>query len=275
MRELNEGERPGVSEQHQPKASSEAPLQFSLVIPAYNEARRIQQTLEAAVEALADLDLRCEIIVVDDGSTDNTLDIAQSAAAANPIIQVLGLVHRGKALAVRAGMLAARGDLILFSDADLAVPLSYIRDFVNTAESGADVVIASREGAHASRIGEPEYRHVMGRVFNRIVQLLLLPGIEDSQCGFKLFRRSAAQQILNRIRLYGDSDTEVTGARVTAFDVEILVIARRLGFSIKELPVEWTYGEHSKVNPLSDSLFNLRDLAAVKWHDLRGEYRSR
>jgi glycosyltransferase involved in cell wall biosynthesis len=280
LQKWNEGERPGVSEQHKPKTSSDAerpsaPPQFSLVIPAYNEARRIQQTLRAAAAALAELNLRIEIIVVDDGSTDETLAVANAEAAGNHHIHVLGLAHRGKASAVRAGMLAARGDLILFSDADLAVPLSYVREFVTAADGGADIVIASREGAHARRIGEPEYRHVMGRIFNRIVQLLLLPGIEDSQCGFKLFRRSAAQQILNRIRLYGDSDAEVTGARVTAFDVEILVIARRLGFVIRELPVEWTYGEHSKVNPLSDSLFNLRDLATVKWHDLRGAYRSR
>jgi hypothetical protein len=113
----------------------------------------------------------------------------------------------------------------------------------------------------------------MGRIFNRFVQLLLLPGIEDTQCGFKLFRREPAHEILERTRLYEDSDEEVTGARVTAFDVEILVIARRLGFRVEVLPVEWTYGEHSKVNPLRDSLLNLRDLAAVKWHDLRGAYR--
>lgn len=271
----NEGERRGVSEQQQPETSSDGHLRLSLVIPAYNEARRIQQTLQTAIASLDDLNLASEIIVVDDGSSDETLAIANAAALANPSIHVLSLVHRGKALAVRAGMLAARGDLILFSDADLAVPLRYIRDFVDASERGADIVIASREGALATRIGEPGYRHVMGRIFNRFVQLLLLPGIEDSQCGFKLFRRSAAQQILNRIRLYGDSDTEVTGARVTAFDVEILVIARRLGFSIEVLPVEWTYGEHSKVNPLRDSLLNLRDLAAVKWHDFRGAYRQR
>lgn len=252
--------------------ASTAP-QLSLVIPAYNEARRIQQTLQTAVRTLSELDLTAEIIVVDDGSTDETRSIADAAAEANPIIHVLGLRHQGKAAAVRAGMLAAQGALILFSDADIAVPLRYIRPFVDAAEQGADVVIASREGAAARRIGEPGYRHVMGRVFNRFVQLLLLPGIEDTQCGFKLFRRQAARDILGRARLYGDASEEVTGARVTAFDVELLLIARRLGFEITVLPVEWTYGEQSKVDPLRDSLLNLRDLAAVKWNDLHGAYR--
>lgn len=268
----NEGERRGVSDTQSPISAGANP-QLSLVIPAYNEARRIRQTLHAAVEALSDLGLSAEIIVVDDGSSDDTLSIANSEAAANPTIRVLGLRHQGKASAVRAGMLAAQGDLILFSDADLAVPLSYIRPFVDAAERGADVVIASREGTAARRIGEPGYRHVMGRVFNRFVQLLLLSGIEDTQCGFKLFRREAAEHILARARLYGDFEGEVTGARVTAFDVEILVIARRQGYKITVLPVEWTYGEHSKVNPLRDSLLNLRDLATVKWHDVRGAYR--
>jgi glycosyltransferase involved in cell wall biosynthesis len=268
----NEGEHRGVSNSQSSNSTSAAP-RLSLVIPAYNEARRIKQTLGAAIDALAETAITGEIIVVDDGSSDETRALADAEAAVHPGIRVLGLRHQGKAAAVREGMLAACGELILFSDADLAVPLSYIRPFVETAEEGADVVIASREGAAARRIGEPGYRHVMGRVFNRFVQLLLLSGIEDTQCGFKLFRREAAREILEHTRLYAGSNGEVTGARVTAFDVEILVIARRLGFEIAVLPVEWTYGEHSKVNPLRDSLLNLRDLATVKWHDARGAYR--
>ena len=111
----------------------------------------------------------------------------------------------------------------------------------------------------------------MGRVFNRIVQLLLLPGIHDTQCGFKLFTRDAAQAILDRGRLYAAGET-VAGARVTAFDVEMLVIARRLGMRVDEVAVLWTYGEHSKVNPVRDTLYNLRDVALVAWNAARGRY---
>ncbi len=257
----------------QPSIQAEAAPRLSLVIPAYNEARRIAATLDAASAALADLGVTGEIIVADDGSSDDTATIVQSLSQTNSAVRLLRLPHRGKAAAVRSGMLASEGEFILFSDADLAVPLSYIRPFLELAGDGADVVIASREGATASRIGEPEYRHIMGRVFNRLVQVLLLPGIEDSQCGFKLFRRNAATQILHRTQLYRESDTEVTGARVTAFDVELLVIARRLGMRTVVVPVEWTYGEQSKVNPVRDSLLNLRDLAMVKVHDLRRKYR--
>jgi DUF1365 family protein len=144
--------------------------------------------------------------------------------------------------------------------------------FIERSQAEFDVVIASREGVTAHRIGEPAYRHFMGRVFNWFVQLLLLPGIEDSQCGFKLFTREAAQQLIERTLLYRNLDTEVAGARVTAFDVELLVIARRLGYRIESIPVEWTYGTSSKVNPIRDSLYNARDLLMIKWNDLRGRY---
>ncbi len=233
----------------QPSIQAETDLRLSLVIPAYNEASRIAATLEAAVTAFTELAVSGEIIVADDGSGDETAAITESFAQNNSLVRLLRLAHRGKAAAVRSGMQAARGEFILFSDADLAVPLHYIRPFLDHAGDGADVVIASREGATASRIGEPEYRHVMGRVFNRFVQLLLLPGIEDSQCGFKLFRAPVARDILRRSRLYAGEPRDVSGPRVTAFDVELLVIARRRGYRIAAVPVLWTYGAGSKVRP--------------------------
>jgi glycosyltransferase involved in cell wall biosynthesis len=255
-----------------PTSATGAPL-LSLVIPAYNEASRIGATLEEAVAALDALRISWELLVIDDGSSDATRTIAEAFARHHPDVRVEALPHRGKAAAVSHGMRVASGDLILFSDADLATPLSYMPIFIERSRAGYDVVIASREGITATRIGEPAYRHFMGRVFNWLVQLLLLPGIEDSQCGFKLFSRDVAHQLIARTLLYRDLESEVSGARVTAFDVELLVIARRLGYRIESIPVEWTYGTQSKVNPLRDSLYNARDLLLIKWNDLRGRYK--
>lgn len=251
---------------------SSSEIAVSLIIPAYNEASRIAATVAESVAALDALGRRWELLLVDDGSSDSTAAIAREIAATLPDVRVEALPHRGKASAVAHGLRLARGELVFFSDADLATPLRYLAPFIEAAERGVDVVIASREGRDANRIGEPAYRHIMGRVFNWMVQLLLLRGIEDTQCGFKLFSRQAAGEILARRRLYLDPG-EVTGARVTAFDVELLVIADRLGYAIASIPVEWVYGPNSKVNPVRDSLQNGRDLLLIKWHDLRGHYR--
>lgn len=246
-------------------------MAISLVIPAYNEAVRIAETLVSAVAALNELGEPWELLVVDDGSDDQTAEIAERFAAGNFGVRVERRPHRGKASSVSYGLSVAEGSLVFFSDADLATPLRYLRPFIERCRAGADIVIASREGIDANRIGEPEYRHLMGRVFNRLVQWLLLPGIEDTQCGFKLFTREAARELTSRTLLYRDQ-REVTGARVTAFDVEMLVIARRLGYTIESVQVEWMYGTNSKVSPIRDSLQNGRDLIVIKWNDLRGRY---
>lgn len=251
-------------------ASADSPY-LSLVIPAYNEAGRIRATLEQSVEALSTLPYPCEIVISDDGSTDGTTELARAFAETRANIRVISIPHGGKAAATRAGMSAARGDLIAFSDADLATPLTNLARFVTIAESGADIVAGTREGAAANRIGEPWHRHVMGRVFNRIVQLLLIPGIEDTQCGFKLFTRPVAADLLASSRLYRDGK-EIAGARVTAFDVEFLAIARLRGYRIVMEPVSWTYGAQSKVNPSRDSFHNLRDVLQVYFNLKRGEY---
>jgi dolichyl-phosphate beta-glucosyltransferase len=134
------------------------------------------------------------------------------------------------------------------------------------------VAIGSREGLGAQRHGEPEYRHLMGRGFNLLVRLLLLPGLHDTQCGFKLFRREAVRDVLARARLYREGG-EIAGARVTAFDVELLAVARARGWRICAVPVDWTYGEASKVHPLRDSWHNARDVFAVWMNQKRGRYR--
>jgi dolichyl-phosphate beta-glucosyltransferase len=245
---------------------------LSLVIPAYNESARIRQTLQTARDYLQLQPYETELLLVDDGSPDQTGAIAERFAAEHPGVRVIRIPHGGKAAALRAGMAAATGDLIAFSDADLATPLHYLDEFRQSTVAGDDIVIGSREGQGAVRIDEPFYRHFMGRVFNLIVRLLLLPEIQDTQCGFKLFRREAVHDILVRARLYHISDALVRGPRVTAFDVELLVVGRRLGYRIRAIPVAWTYGTQSKVNPIRDTLNNFADVVRVKWNDLRGHY---
>lgn len=248
-------------------------VDLSLVIPAYNEARRVGQTLAVALDFLAAAPYTSELLLVDDGSADETASIARAAAAERTSLRVITIPHGGKAAAVRAGMIAASGALIAFSDVDLATPLSYLDDLRRAVASGAEVAIASREGIGARRVGEPGYRHLMGRVFNGLVRLLVLPGIQDTQCGFKLFRREAAAAILARARLYAEPGRRVAGPRVTAFDVELLVIARRLGYRIAEVPVVWTAGEQSKVNPATDTWYNLIDVLRVRLNDWLRRYR--
>jgi dolichyl-phosphate beta-glucosyltransferase len=245
---------------------------LSLVIPAYNEAARIQATIGEAHAWLASQSFATELIVIDDGSGDETAALAERALELMPNGRLIRAPHRGKAAAVHVGVQAASGDHIAFSDADLATPLPYLLDLRSAIAHGCDVAIGSREGRGARRIGEPEYRHIMGRVFNALVRLLLLPGIQDSQCGFKLFRAEVAQELFCRSRLYDARDGTVSGPRVTAFDVELLTIARLRGYRICAVPVIWTYGEGSKVRPTRDTWHNLRDVVQVWIDKKRGLY---
>lgn len=245
---------------------------LSIVIPAYNEAARLPDTLRSILTFLDGQPYRAEIVVVDDGSTDGTAEIADQLLPAD-CGRVVREPHRGKGAAVRVGMLGARGACVLFTDADLAVPIEETARLLQSLGDDCGVVIGSREGVGASREGEPAFRHIMGRVFNWIVQLVAVPGINDTQCGFKLFRADAVRAILPRLRLYGADAPEVHGARVTGFDVEVLVIARRQGFRVCEEPVRWRYGEQSKVRPLADTFWNVRDVLRVRLNDWRGYYR--
>jgi dolichyl-phosphate beta-glucosyltransferase len=245
---------------------------LSLVIPAYNEERRLPDTLDAVLQYLDAQPFDFEVIVADDGSTDRTAAIVQQRTVERVDVHLLQLDHRGKGFAVRAGALAARGAFVLLCDADLAVPIEEWTKLHHCFGTGYHVVIGSREGQGARRLGEPWYRHVMGRVFNRVVQLVALRGIQDTQCGFKAFRREACQRIFSNVHLYGDNARPVQGAAVTAFDVEALFLARKYGYRIKEVPVIWRYGEETKVDPIKDSWRNFGDVLRVRWNDLRGRY---
>lgn len=251
--------------------STSAPPFLSVVIPVYNEEDRIGHCLaEVGAWASTHQD-EIEVLVVDDGSSDCTVEIARSVTDACPNLTIIQEQHRGKANAVLSGLAAASGRYVGFCDVDLATPLATWDRCLQAFEQGADVAIASREGVEAIRVGEPWYRHAMGRAFNLVIRLLLLPGIHDTQCGFKFFTREAIDRILPRCRLYRDA-AEVSRPRVTAFDVELLYIARRQGLEIAIIPVTWHYGEHTKVNPVTDTLQNLGDVLKVRWNGWRGRY---
>ena len=248
-------------------------IHLSIVIPTYNEEKRIEDSLEKIYSFLKSQNFSYEVIVSDDGSSDTTREIVEWYQKDWPNLKLLKNIHKGKAPAIISGIFEARGEYTLFTDVDLSVPIEEATKMLNWIEShGYDIAIASREGIGAKRINEPQTRHFMGRVFNALVQIVLLPGINDTQCGFKLFRTNAIQKIFNKTKLYSLNDKEISGGRVSAFDVEILYIARKLGYKIKEVPVIWYYGGDSKVHNVKDSYYNAKDVFKVKFNSLRGLY---
>jgi len=245
---------------------------LSIVIPAYNEERRLPESLEKVLAFLQTRDYPAEVIVVDDGSTDHTADIVESFMARSPCVSLIRNDHRGKGYAVRTGMLAAQGLYVLFSDADLATPIEEVDRLLAFLEDGYDIAIGSREGLGAQRINEPWYRHLMGRVFNLLVRWVAVGGFQDTQCGFKCFRREVAQDLFQRVQLYGAGAGPVRGGMVTGFDVEVLFLALKRGYRVKEVPVQWHYGTNTKVHPLRDSARMFMDVLRVRLNDWRGRY---
>jgi glycosyltransferase involved in cell wall biosynthesis len=237
-------------------------MRLSLVIPAYNEQARLPYTLAEIERYLCREQIEAEVIVVDNGSQDATSVVVQTAATRFPSIRLLRTDGRGKGLAVRHGVLAAQGEVVIFADADLSWSVEDLSRFMHLVDpASAPVVIGSREGFGARRIGEPVYRHLMGRVFNRVVQALAVPGVEDSQCGFKAFSREAARAIFARERLDD-----------WGFDVEILFLARRLGYNVEVVPLRWEHKQNSRVSPVRDSLLMLSDVLRVRVNAWRGSY---
>ena len=237
---------------------------LSVVIPAYNEERRLPGTLAAIGEYLSARSYAWEIIVADDGSGDGTAELVRRAAQVNPNIRLLTLPHRGKGWAVRQGMLAAAGEYRFLCDADLSMPIEHLARLLPPAAPNAAIVIGSRAAPGARRVGEPRRRRVMSRVFNAVTRLLATPGIADTQCGFKVFRADAAAALFPLQTLDG-----------FAFDAELLFLARRYGFRVGEVGVDWRYRSESKVHPFRDGFRILRDLLLVRWRWHTGRYRSR
>lgn len=237
---------------------------LSIVIPAYNEASRLPETIRRIQTWLGQGNWQFrEILIVDDGSRDATAAIADEFAAASPEVRVLrNPGNRGKGYSVRHGMLEARGEWLLFTDADLSSPIEELEKLWIAASSGAEIAIGSR-ALDRSLIGvhQPGFRETAGRVFNGVMRLAVGLKFSDTQCGFKLFRADAAKQVFSRQKL------ERFG-----FDVEVLYIAKRLGYGTVEVPVRWNHVEGSKVGMLT-GLRAFGELAEVRWNSLLGRYR--
>jgi len=234
---------------------------LSIVIPAYNEELRLPETLAQLRMYAAKQPYRVEVMVVDDGSEDGTVQVVEAAAATWPDLRLLRLAHAGKGHAIQQGFLAASGDLLFMCDADLSMPIEQLAQFVAATQDGLDVAIGSREAPGAVRYGEPARRHLMGRVFNWLVRHLVLPGIQDSQCGFKCFRREVARDLA--------SCQKITG---WGFDVELLSIARKRGYRMQELPISWYYKASSRIHPIRDTIYMTRDLLEVRRNHRAGCY---
>lgn len=234
---------------------------LSVIIPAYNEATRIIATLEALAHYLDTQTYEWEVIVVDDGSDDATAVIAADWASEHEHCRVETIPHGGKGAAVRHGMLVAAGEYRFMCDADLAMPVERLADFLTHMTQGYDIVIGSRQIAGANRYGESAHRHLLGRIFNKSVQILAVSDFHDTQCGFKCFSAAAAKE------LFRLQQTSTWG-----FDVELLYIARKRGMRILEMPIDWYHDKASKLNPAAAALTMMRDVLAVRWRDLRGEY---
>lgn len=230
--------------------------ELSVVIPAFNERARITMTLSRTLDFLAQHHPNSEILVVDDGSHDDTTQLVEDFAAKDARVRLIRQPqNRGKGAAVRRGVLASRGRFVLFMDADLSTPIEEVDKLLVYAREGADVVIGSRGLAESDiRIHQPWPREVMGRIFNMLVRRIAMLGFKDTQCGFKLFTRAAADAVFARQTLDG-----------FAFDVELLLIARDdLGYRIREVPVVWMHAPNSKVSPVRDAQKMLRDVIELR-----------
>jgi dolichyl-phosphate beta-glucosyltransferase len=227
-------------------------MKISIVIPAYNEEFRLPSTLSTIIEFTSKRSEDFELIVVDDGSRDNTVQVAKNFEGK---VLVLALDRNlGKGAAVRLGMLEAKGDYIFFSDADLSTPISELDKLLNELKNSSDIAIGSRAVDFSSiKIHQPFYREFMGKTFNQIVQLLVVKGIKDTQCGFKGFSHDSAKNVFGKSKING-----------FGFDVEILYLARRMGYKIKEISVEWFNDEQSKINPITDSFKMLMEIIRIR-----------
>lgn len=234
---------------------------LSIIIPAHNEANRLPDTLEQVFGFLKKQTFTSEVLVVENGSTDKTFEIAQGFAAQHANLRVIQNDWRGKGLAIQRGIQEAKGEYLFLCDADLSMPIAEISKFIPPQLPKVDIAIASREAPGAVRYHEPYYRHFTGRVFNTLIRLLVLPTLQDTQCGFKCIRADVARDIFRYQTLTG-----------WAFDVEMLFIARHHRYQVVEIPIHWYFNADSKISVLRDSLRMFLDLLVIRRNARRGLY---
>jgi dolichyl-phosphate beta-glucosyltransferase len=238
-------------------------LTYSIVIPAYNESSRLRPTLDTLLRYVHDQQWDVEILVVNDGSTDDTAQVVREYGKIHPEILLLeNPGNRGKGFSVRNGMLHARGNICFFTDADLSSPIEEAQKLLAALDAGADVAIGSRWlNAELQTERQPLYRQAFGRIFNLVLRVVLGMRFVDTQCGFKAFRREAVQRIfpLQKIERWG-------------FDPEILYLARRAGLKVAEVPVVWAHSEGTRLSPLKDGIRMFGEVLRIRWYSLTGAY---
>lgn len=239
---------------------SETPL-LSIIIPAHNEERRLPGSLDKITAFLATQFYKYEVVIVENGSADDTVGIARRYAERFPYIRLYQETARGKGLAVRRGMFEARGQYRFICDTDLSMPIEEISKFLPPVLDGYDVAIASREAPGAVRYDEPWHRHVIGRTFNLLIQVIAVRGFDDTQCGFKCFRDEVAEDLFSVQTLNG-----------IGFDVELLFIAQKRGYKIVEVPIHWYYSAESRMRLVRDSLRALAELFIIRRNSRAGFY---
>jgi len=234
---------------------------LSIIIPAYNEQSRLPNTLEQVFHFLEKQSFKSEVVVVENGSTDKTFEVAQKFVERHKNLRVIHTEERGKGGAVQRGVREAGGEYVFICDADLSMPVEEISKFIPPALKDFDIAIGSREAPGAVRYNEPYYRHLTGRVFNMLIRLMVLPNLQDTQCGFKCLRAEVARDIF--------PFQTITG---WAFDVELLYIAHYHGYRILEIPIDWYFNADSKVRVLRDSWRMFIDLLVIRRNARRGLY---
>lgn len=243
---------------------------LTVVIPCYNEEKNLKRgVLEQVENYLRKQDYVSKVIISDDGSTDKSRKIVEKFIEYHPRFKLLQSPHAGKPYAVKAGVMKAKGEIILFTDMDQSTPLKEIEKLLPYFKKDYDLAIGSRGRV---RKKAPWYRKIMAKVFLFIRRLLVLRNIVDTQCGFKAFKNKVARDLFRSLKIYGPIKKEVKGGRVTAFDVELLFLAQKKGYKIAEVPVEWSYEAAKRVNYLRESYLMAREIFRVKLNDWRGVY---
>ncbi|MEK6255682.1 MAG: glycosyltransferase family 2 protein [Chloroflexota bacterium] len=236
---------------------------LSIIIPAYNEEKRLPATLQTIASFLEKQTYQAEVIVVENGSHDRTLETAEQFTTQHANFRVIKETARGKGLAVQRGMLEALGEYRFMCDADLSMPIDEVNGFLPPIQVDADIVIGSREAPGAIRYDEPAYRHFGGRFVNTLIRWAALPGLHDTQCGFKCFRAAVAEDLFKHQTINGWS-----------FDIELLYIAKLRGYNIVELPIPWYYSPDSHVQPVKDTIRLSLDILDIRRNARRGLYDS-
>jgi glycosyltransferase involved in cell wall biosynthesis len=245
-------------------------VKLSVIIPAYNEEVNLEKgVLNQVSDYLSAQDYDYEVLVVDDGSTDQTVKLVNQFIKNNPKFRLIESPHGGKAVTVMTGLLEAKGEVILFTDTDQATPLSQVEHFWPKFDQGFDIVIGSRAG----RKGAPLIRQIYSLGFVIIRTLILGLPFRDTQCGFKLFRHNVSEKIFKKVYDIHGGFKKISGSNVTSgFDVEFLYIAEKMGYRIKEVPVSWLYVESRRVNAFKDSLEGLKELFRIRNNKGKGTY---